>query len=147
MKQTWSTINTILNRNNKKRKLPENFYLNGLLTNNTKNIVNSFNKYFCNIGPKLASSIKSNPNKSYKHYLKHPTNSRLRFKPVDCTAITKIINELNPRHSTGPDGLSTKLLQQIEEPPYRILNYHYQPILKYRHISRKIKSCQSNPNL
>ena len=52
MKQTWSTINTILNRNNKKRKLPENFYLNGLLTNNTKNIVNSFNEYFCNIGPK-----------------------------------------------------------------------------------------------
>ena len=30
MKQTWSTINTIFNRNNKKSKLPENFYLNGL---------------------------------------------------------------------------------------------------------------------
>ena len=147
MKQTWSTIDTILNRNNKKRKLPQNFYLNGLLTNNTNNIVNSFNEYFCNIGPKLASSIKSNPNKYYKHYLKHSTNSRLRFKPADCTAITKIINELNAKHSTGLDGLSTKLLQQISRTTYRILNYHYQPILKYRHTSRKIKSCQSNLNL
>ena len=43
MKQTWSTINTILNTNNTKRKLPEHFYLNGLLTNNTNNIVNSCN--------------------------------------------------------------------------------------------------------
>ena len=48
--------------------------------------------------------------------MKHPTNNRLRFKTVDCTAITKIINELNPRHSTGLDGLSTNLLQQIKEP-------------------------------
>ena len=74
MKQTWSTINTILNRNDKKRKLPENFYLNGLLTNNTKNIENSFNEYFCNIGPKLAFRLNRTQT--------NPTNINWNISPI-----------------------------------------------------------------
>ena len=59
-KQTWSTINNILNKNNKKHKLPYLFNINGTLTNNKKDIVNSFNRYFCNIGPK-SPLILTNP--------------------------------------------------------------------------------------
>ena len=69
-KQTWSTINNILN--NKKHKLPDLFNINGSLTNNKKYIVNSFNRYFCHIGPKLESVITIDSNKSHKHYLKIP---------------------------------------------------------------------------
>ena len=116
IKQTWSTINNILNKNNKKHKLPDLFNINGTLTNNKKDIVNSFNRYFCNIGPKLESAIIIDSNKSYNHYLKNPTTATFHFEPTNSTTVTKIINELKPRHSTGPDGLSTKLLQHIKEP-------------------------------
>ena len=116
IKQTWSTINNILNKNNKKHKLPDLFNINGSLTNNKKDIVNSFNRYFCNIGPKLESAITIDSKKSYNHYLKNPTTSTFHFEPTNSTTVTKIINELKTRHSTGPVGLSTKLLQYIKEP-------------------------------
>ena len=116
IKQTWSTINNILNKNNKKHKFPDLFNINGTLTNNKKDIVNSFNRYFCNIGPKLESAIIIDSNKSYNHYLKNPTTATFHFEPTNSTTVTKIINELKTRHSTGPDGLSTKLLQYIKEP-------------------------------
>ena len=116
IKQTWSTINNILNKNNKKHKLPDSFNINGSLTNNKKDIVNSFNRYFCSIDPKLESAITIDSNKSYNHYLKNPTTATFHFEPTNSTTVTKIINELKTRHSTGPDGLSPKLLQYIKEP-------------------------------
>ena len=116
IKQTWSTINNILNKNNKKHKFPDLFNINGTLTNNKKDIVNSFNRYLCNIGPKLESAITIDSNKSYNHYLKNPTTATFHFEPTNSTTVTKIINEFKTRHSTCPDGLSTKLLQYIKEP-------------------------------
>ena len=116
IKQTWSTIKNILNKNNKKNKLPDLFNINGSLTNNKKDIVNSFNRYFCNIGPKLESAITIDSNKSYNHYLKNPTTATFHFEPTNSTTVTKIINELKTRHSIGTDGLSTELLQYIKEP-------------------------------
>ena len=117
IKQTWSTINNILNKNNKKHKFPDLLNINGTLPNNKKDIfVNSFNRYFCNIGPKLESAIIIDSNKSYNHYLKNPTTATFHFEPTNSTTVTKIINELKTRHRTGSDGLSTKLLQYIKEP-------------------------------
>ena len=92
------------------------FNINGSITNNKKDIVNSFNRYFCNIGPKLESAIIIDSNKSYNHYLKNPTTATFHFEPTNSTTVTKINNELKTRHSTGPDGSSTKLLQYIKEP-------------------------------
>ena len=116
IKQTWSTINNILNKNNKKHKLPDLLNINGTLPKNKKDIVDSFNRYLCNIGPKLESAITIDSNKSYNHYLKNPTTATFHFEPTNSTTVTKIINELKTRHSTGPDGFSTKLLQYIKEP-------------------------------
>ena len=133
IKQTWSTINNILNKNNKKHKFPDLFNINGTLTNNKKDIVNSFNRYFCNIGPKLESAIIIDSNKSYNHYLKNPTTATFHFEPTNSTTVTKIINELKTRHSTGPDGLSTKLLQYIKEPlieAITIIYFQWQLTLK-----------------
>ena len=112
IKQTISTINNILNKNNKKPKLPALFNINGSLTNNKKDIVNSYNRNFGKIGPKLESAIYIDSNKSYNHYLKNPTTATFHFEPTNSTTVTKIINELKTRHSTGTDGLSTQLLKQ-----------------------------------
>ena len=65
----------------------------------------------------MESAITLDTNNSYNHYLKNPeTTALFHFYPTNSTSVTKIINELKPRHSIGPDGLSTKLLQNIKEP-------------------------------
>ena len=63
----------------------------------------------------VESAIIIDSNKSYNHYLKNPTTATFHFEPTNSTTVTKIINELKTRHSTGPDGLSTKLLQYIKD--------------------------------
>ena len=48
-------------------------------------IANSFNKYFVNIGPDLASNIKDPTPKD----LNNPTSSRFSFKYVDENTVAK----------------------------------------------------------
>ena len=64
----------------------------------------------------MESAITIDSNQFYNHYLKNPTTAIFHFGTTNSRIITKITNELETRHSTGPDGLSTKLLQYIKEP-------------------------------
>ena len=64
----------------------------------------------------MESAITIDFNKSYNHHLKNPTTATFHFEPSNSTTVTNIINELKTKHSTDPDGLSTKLLQYIKEP-------------------------------
>ena len=76
-----------------------------------------FDKYKNNIKQTWSTiNITIDSNKSYNHYLKNHTTATFHFEPTNSTTVTKIINELKTRHNTGPDGLSTKLLQYIKEP-------------------------------
>ena len=46
-------------------------------------IANRFNEFFTNIGPKLASENSSDPNCSYKSFLKNKTSEVFSFSKVD----------------------------------------------------------------
>ena len=56
MKKNWQVIIDTLSRNKKDKSLPE-FIMDGEKITEHKEISNIFNKYFANIGTKLASSI------------------------------------------------------------------------------------------
>ena len=132
-------------RVSKKHKLTDLFTINGSLTNNNKDIANSFNRYFCNICPKLESAIAINSNKSYNHYLKNPATATFHFEPTNSTTVTKIINELKTRHSTGPDGLSTKLLQYIKEPLTEAITITLNQSLNTGNFPEKLKIAKVIP--
>ena len=57
MKKTWQNIKSILNKAKPKSKFPDFFKINGSIENNPSVIANEFNKYFTEIGPKLAEEI------------------------------------------------------------------------------------------
>ena len=113
IKKTWSTINEILNRTTKKRNLPDFFNIDGELVSHKETIANKFNSYFTNIGPELASKIKTNDDKTFKDYLNTPCEHRFQFTPVTEHEVTRIIDMLKPKSSHGFDGLSVKLLKLI----------------------------------
>ena len=145
IKQTWSTINNILNKNNTKHKLPYLFIMNRWWTNNKKDIVNSFNRYFLNIGPELESAIIIDSNKFCNHYLKNPTTATFHFEPTNSTTVTKIINELKTRHGIGPDGLSTTLLQYIKEPLIEAITITLNQSLNTGIFPEKLKTAKVIP--
>ena len=66
MKNTWKILNSILRSS--KKSISDKFVANGKIINEPKQIADEFNKYFANIGPLLANSIKYN-GKDFTHYL------------------------------------------------------------------------------
>ena len=64
-------------------------------------IVNHFNSFFTNIGPKLSKLIKVPEGKNYKQYLNNKLNLNFKFKPVNTKQISDIIDKLKPKTSSG----------------------------------------------
>lgn len=113
MKNTWSTINSLLGRQKIKKELPEKFEVFGMSISNKTIIANEFNKYFINAGPNLASKMGAIPENSYMHYLRNPKTPRFQFKPITSTAINDIIDSLKSKNSCNTDRISSKLLKFI----------------------------------
>ena len=80
MKQTWREINTIIGKGKKQSSQCEFQGDNGVITD-PQEISNRFNNFFVNIGPKLASEIKSN-GKEYHDYLHNMTSSNITRNSV-----------------------------------------------------------------
>jgi uncharacterized protein YifN (PemK superfamily) len=114
VKKTWNTIKSILNKDNTKKDFPEKFLINGTYTSDAQVIVNKFNEYFTNIGSELYRTIAVPQNKSFENYLQSPCGQTFSFSEVNEETVSKIIDNLKPKCSSGVDGVSNKLLKYIK---------------------------------
>lgn len=125
LRKTWTTLNEVLNRGKKSSSVPEKIIIDGKSVTSAVEIANEFNRYFTEIGPTLASQI-IQPQANFADYLgtKHLFN--FDFRPVDVLEISLFINQLNPKNSSGWDGISTNTLKEISdtivEPLTEIIN-------------------------
>merc|ERR1712208_61586 len=101
MKNTGKQINEIINKKKKISDLPIYFLDNDKILTENIDIANCFNNFFSQIGPTLAQSIKSPPNKSFKDYLTSNITSSFSFKTVTNDDVLKIIKNLKSKSSTG----------------------------------------------
>ena len=112
-RKTWSTIKKLVNRNKSTRELPNYFLINNVKVVDSKIIADKFNQFFTNIGPSLASKIKTDSPCSYTTFLKQNILSSFRFSLVTSESVEKIIQSLKPKSSSGHDEISTLLLKRI----------------------------------
>ena len=75
-------------------------------------IVNDFNDFFVNIGPKLASKINST-GKKYHEYLKDPIEKSVFLSPVIDDEIIKIIPKFDQTKSPGHDNIGNNIIKRI----------------------------------
>ena len=114
MKKTWQVINDTLSRNKKDKSLPEYIIIDGEKITEHKEISNIFNKYFANIGTKLASSINCrDQTQTFKSYLKSPTEKTFSFSKVCEPEVQQILNQMKKKQSRGVDEISSQLLKVI----------------------------------
>ena len=100
IQNTWRTIKTILNKNRSTRKMQTRFCVNGNYVEGDLKIANEFNKFFSEIGPKLALEIKPiNPNLLVQSFLEADIEHSFSFKPVTQAIILQIINNLKNKSS------------------------------------------------
>ena len=72
-----------------------------------------FNKYFANIGPSLANSIK-HTGKDKSHYLEGSDfSSTCYLKPTDENEILKIMGKLGSYKSPVQDNIKSDLVKQV----------------------------------
>ena len=72
LKNTWKSINFVLNRTRKKSELPCSFLVDGNVVTDKQDIANEMNKFFTNIGPSLASAIDTSNKPDFKSHLSEP---------------------------------------------------------------------------
>ena len=114
IKKTWATIDKKLNRKRNSTDFPEEFLYKETTITDLKDIANSFNEYFSNIGPSLSEKIDMSGNTmTYSDYLTNPFHSKFSFSPVSEKENLNIINNLKNKKSYGIDGISNVLLKSI----------------------------------
>ena len=80
--KSWATIDEKLNKK-KFNEFPEELVYKEKTITDLKDIANSFNEYFSNIGPSLSEKIDMSGNDmTYNNYLTNPVHSRFSFSPV-----------------------------------------------------------------
>ena len=114
IKKTWNMINSILNKRDNSKKCPKSFCINGQDVSNYKEVVNAFNKYYTELGPKLASTISVPDDKTFRNYMPCNLTCSFKFKAVSEKDVLKAIDSLKPKTSVGIDQISNRLLKYLK---------------------------------
>jgi hypothetical protein len=114
IRKTWQTINELLCKTKSNNEFPTYFIQNDLNITDSYKIADEFNKYFINVGPKLAENIVPPPNMSYINYLKNPIQNTFLFETTTVNEVIKIIDSMKPKTSRGVDLMSNKLLKYVK---------------------------------
>jgi hypothetical protein len=110
IRQTWKTLDQILNRKKKGGTLSHIFNIDGKTTNNKLYIANAFNDHYTTIGSKLAK--KFDPTSDYEKYL--PENAAaFDLEPVRPEEVEKLIRTLKAKRSHGHDLLTNAILKKM----------------------------------
>jgi hypothetical protein len=110
IKALWQIYGPIINPSKSKgsNKIERIVHNNHIMTNK-KDIANTLNDYFVNIGPKLSKC--SANNQCFEKYLKNNQMSSLYLYPVCPSEVLSLISKLDNNKSPGDDEISSKLLK------------------------------------
>ena len=127
---TWKIIKEVMG---KKTNPPptDNITLNGTKIHDPSLHANSFNSFFTNIGPELASKI-NRTHAHFKDYLSNQNQESLFLNPTNPSEIINITQSLNNSKSHGFDKISMSLLKEImyplAKPLTHIFNHSYRKV-------------------
>ena len=114
IRNTWSTINKILGKNNNSKKYNECININGEQVKDKNIIAQHFNDYFINIGKNLTENIIIPDTGQFKDYMNNTISSKLTFHEVTELEIDNIFNSLTSKPSSGYDNISTRQLKKLK---------------------------------
>ena len=123
----WDMINKINGKISDKTCIIDHLKVNNIKYFTERDTSNQFANYFSNVGKEFAMKTEP-PNVPLKDYLgkmQHNTNTMF-FNPASVEEVSKIINALKPKNSSGYDDISNKLLKLLHpviiEPLTEIIN-------------------------
>ena len=110
-KSLWNTFGKILNSKKIKHNKVGALNSNGIMQTEPQTISETFNKFFSEIGGKLAQNLPNENNSKSKDYLGPSVNHSMYLFNTNTVEILKIIKSLKNTNSTGYDDFSTKFVK------------------------------------
>jgi len=106
-------------------KLPMEFTYNNNSVSRTKNITDTFNQYFLNIGVKLADKIQPSM-VNYDTFLPLVSKNSLYLYPTDASEVISVCNILKNKRSSGHGEIVSLIaktsIDTVAEPLAEIIN-------------------------
>ena len=110
MKESWKTINQVLNKRSKSTNI-DLLKGPGREIVNRQEISNTMNEYFCSVGKDLASKIEDSPNPMLTgKYNLNPDNKRFNFRRIVVQDIRDAMGKIKISKSLGSDNISSYFL-------------------------------------
>ena len=111
MKESWKTINQVLNKRSKSTNI-DLLKGPGREIVNRQEISNTMNEYFCSVGKDLASKIEDAPNPMLTgKYNLNPNNKRFNFRPIVVQDIRDAMGKIKTSKSLGSDNISSYFIK------------------------------------
>ena len=110
----WDMINKINGKIKDKSCVIDHLKIDNIKLHTGKEISNQFAKYFSSVGKNFALKTET-PKNPLKNYLNRiPSNSTsMFFEPASVEEVSRLINNLKPKNSSGYDDISNKLLKML----------------------------------
>ena len=113
LKSTWKLVREVsCTKKGQAKQLPEYFKYSGNTLTSPQEIAESFNKFFTEIGPKLAKEIPKS-DKHFTDFLSSPNPQNFQFSELSEMRILNFVNQMKPKSSYGNDFISNKVLKFI----------------------------------
>ena len=129
IKKTWEGIRSIINIKATKQSTISQIKVNNKVIKNQKEIVETLNNFFVNVGPNTDRNIPVNPKIKPEKYLKNRNQLNFLIAHISNEEVLDIINQLENK-STGPQSIPIKLLKLIPDlilvPQCKIINHSFQ---------------------
>ena len=111
LKNTWKTINLVLNKKSKTTQITS-FDVDGKLVCDNKATAESINDFFCNIGKHLGDKLPQTENPLLESRLSvNEHNLRFEFQTVNIAQVEKVFGKFKSSLGFGTDGIANHFLK------------------------------------
>ena len=101
-RKTFDTVNSILSRSHKLKKLPlipySSYIHNDNVMTDKAAIANAFNTYLTNTVKTSTTELNTPSNKTFKHYMNENHTHLFCFETIDDEIISKTIDSVQPKN-------------------------------------------------
>ena len=108
--EIWKTINEVLPRNTKRKTNIDSIKIENCNFTDAKEILEIFNDYFTEIGPKSASGIPRGPTSCSDYITK--ANSSFHLKQTSANAILDLLKSIPAKKSTSSDNIPSRFVKE-----------------------------------
>ena len=111
IKKTWQVIKEALGKEKSSQSLPKTVLVNELSVTQSTSIAENFNKFFTEIGPKLAKNIKKS-SQNFAHYLRKHL-SELSEHPLSINELKDAFFALKINKNADYDNISFNIVKKM----------------------------------